>query len=174
MGRVRNLSGRRPPAEAELWGGEGGGGGIWRQVTKLVYSLSAPCPDSLALLSPSFKSPLTAKMILCSDGSHPSLHIIAEEVGFEPTIRSPVCRFSRPVPSTTQPLLQNILRIFAYGRSGFGLSSCGVKRKQILFTPLRHSSNTRHCSQQSYKEASTDMLHFIYGTRRSTSLMGNT
>ena len=32
--------------------------------------------------------------------------VLAEGVGFEPTRRSPACRFSRPVPSTTRPSLQ--------------------------------------------------------------------
>ncbi len=31
---------------------------------------------------------------------------VAEGVGFEPTRRSPACRFSRPVPSTTRPSLR--------------------------------------------------------------------
>ena len=33
--------------------------------------------------------------------------VLAERVGFEPTVQSPVLRFSRPALSSTQPSLHN-------------------------------------------------------------------
>ena len=38
---------------------------------------------------------------------------LAEGVGFEPTRRSPACRFSRPVPSTTRPSLRGARPVLA-------------------------------------------------------------
>ena len=40
---------------------------------------------------------------------------MAEEVGFEPTVRFPVQRFSRPPPSTTRPPLR-ALQSFAFSK----------------------------------------------------------
>ena len=37
---------------------------------------------------------------------------MAESEGFEPPIRFPVCRFSRPVPSTTRPTLRELLQFY--------------------------------------------------------------
>ena len=49
--------------------------------------------------------PLLA-MMNRADALSASLRIIAEREGFEPSIRFPACRFSKPVLSTTQPPLQ--------------------------------------------------------------------
>ena len=51
-------------------------------------------------------------MIICSNGSpsgqlqRPPAFLMAERVGFEPTMPFRTCRFSRPVPSTTRPPLR--------------------------------------------------------------------
>ena len=42
---------------------------------------------------------------------------LAESEGFEPPIRFPVCRFSRPVPSTTRPTLPDVYFLIIFGCS---------------------------------------------------------
>ena len=76
-------------------------------------------------------------------GIKPVWFVIAEEVGFEPTVRLLAQRFSRAPPSTSQPLLQSYiwqgLKCLARGRSGFGLPTFRENRKQFIFSPLSHS-----------------------------------
>ena len=68
--------------------------------------------------------------------------VLAERGGFEPPIRFPVCWFSKPVPSTTQPSLQYT----SYCRGT--IASClppslysRTNTKQFVFVPLSHLSN---------------------------------
>src|SRR5258708_30572004 len=51
------------------------------------------------------------------DGHTAAPQVMAEREGFEPPIPFQVCRFSRPVPSTTRPALQ--LLHFYYTRDEF-------------------------------------------------------
>src|SRR6266436_4454015 len=55
------------------------------------------------------------------DGHTVASQVMAEREGFEPPIPFQVCRFSRPVPSTTRPPLR--LLQFYYSRDEFVLGS---------------------------------------------------
>ena len=73
---------------------------------KLLSVLLAP---SRLLAGPAplaFESLPLLAMMNRADALSASLRIIAEREGFEPSIRFPACRFSKPVLSTTQPPLQ--------------------------------------------------------------------
>ena len=63
--------------------------------------------------------------------------VLAEEVGFEPTVPSRVQRFSRPPPSTTRPLLRlaRIIHRFSSrsgGSGGLTRRATGGRRRRTL------------------------------------------
>lgn len=78
---------------------------------------------------------------------------MAESEGFEPPIPFRVCRFSRPVPSTTRPTLRNRILSSFYGSwtcvmPGFcaekRLPALGFSGTKTVLTAIAHGSRPPH------------------------------
>lgn len=67
------------------------------------HDLSPSIPEIVGNLFKSVRRVVTQH---CTSSPQYSLRSSAEEEGFEPSKGFPPCRFSKPVPSTTQPLLR--------------------------------------------------------------------
>ncbi len=71
-----------------------------------------------------------------ADSPKNTREIQPEEVGFEPTIQFPVCRFSKPVPSAARPPLHGICRRSNPPGGGLGYAACLAGRRNLR--PLYH------------------------------------
>ena len=67
--------------------------------------------------------------------------------GFEPLIRFPVCRFSKPMPSTTQPHLQYTSNCRTHVADGCHLILCHrirAKDKAVCLLPTQPHLQTKY------------------------------